>query len=87
MLVQGQQLNKISSLSLSYEAAIDVISSNSTNIANEFLIMFEYLKMLELEDSLSQLKVIHVAGTKGKIRNISGKVSGKLLVVLGPVEG
>jgi len=49
--------------------------------------MFEYLKMLELEDSLSQLKVIHVAGTKGKIRNISGKVSGKLLVVLGPVEG
>lgn len=63
-----------SSLSLSYEAAIDAISStitrrkrvDSTNVANEFLIMFEHLKILELEDSLSQLKVIHVAGTKGK---------------------
>ncbi|XP_020675985.2 LOW QUALITY PROTEIN: folylpolyglutamate synthase-like [Dendrobium catenatum] len=28
--------------------------------------MFEYLKILELEDSMSRLKVIHVAGTKGK---------------------
>lgn len=63
-----------SSLSLSYAAAIDAISStitrrkrvDSTNVTNEFLIMFEYLKILELEESLSQLKVIHVAGTKGK---------------------
>ncbi|WOL04685.1 folylpolyglutamate synthase [Canna indica] len=28
--------------------------------------MFDYLKMLELENAISQLKVIHVAGTKGK---------------------
>ncbi|XP_057866759.1 folylpolyglutamate synthase isoform X2 [Cryptomeria japonica] len=67
-------LNEDSSSPSSYAAAIDAISStitrrkrvDNTNVTEEFLIMFEYLKILDLEESLSRLNVIHVAGTKGK---------------------
>lgn len=61
-----------SNSSSSYGAALDAIYSLMTPRirANEseinFPIMFDYLKILDLEESLSQLKVIHVAGTKGK---------------------
>eukprot|EP00252_Welwitschia_mirabilis_P025037 TRINITY_DN7673_c0_g1_i1.p1 TRINITY_DN7673_c0_g1~~TRINITY_DN7673_c0_g1_i1.p1 ORF type:complete len:632 (-),score=109.41 TRINITY_DN7673_c0_g1_i1:122-2017(-) len=32
----------------------------------QFIFMHDYLKILDMEESLSKLKVIHVAGTKGK---------------------
>jgi folylpolyglutamate synthase len=67
-----RETSNTSSASSSYGAALDAVSSlitpriraNETEI--NFPIMFDYLKILDLEGSLSQLKVIHVAGTKGK---------------------
>ncbi|KAL0922362.1 hypothetical protein M5K25_006341 [Dendrobium thyrsiflorum] len=57
-----------------YEEALNCLSSlitrrtraDGANKGDHFDLMFEYLKILELEDSMSRLKVIHVAGTKGK---------------------
>ncbi|URE09564.1 hypothetical protein MUK42_04561, partial [Musa troglodytarum] len=57
-----------------YEAALNCLSSLITrrsravraNKGDRFDLMFDYLKILELEDAISQLKIIHVAGTKGK---------------------
>ncbi|KAJ4765080.1 Folylpolyglutamate synthase [Rhynchospora pubera] len=58
----------------SYEEAVSCLSSlitssrrtGASNLEDRFNLMFHYLKMLDLDDSMSQLKVIHVAGTKGK---------------------
>ncbi|KAH9315017.1 hypothetical protein KI387_023644, partial [Taxus chinensis] len=58
--------------STSYVAALNALSSIVTprrradETGNNFPIMYEYLKILDLEESLSQLKFIHIAGTKGK---------------------
>lgn len=55
-----------------YEEALDALSSLIVNrrrcdkSGDRFELMFEYVKMLDLEESMSQMKVIHVAGTKGK---------------------
>lgn len=62
------------SVAMAYEEALNCLSSlitrrtraDGTNKGDEFDLLFDYLKMLELDESLSQLKVIHVAGTKGK---------------------
>ncbi|KAH7678170.1 Folylpolyglutamate synthase eukaryota protein [Dioscorea alata] len=62
------------SVAMAYEEALNCLSSlitrrtraDGTNNGDEFDLLFDYLKMLELDESLSQLKVIHVAGTKGK---------------------
>ncbi|XP_023533514.1 folylpolyglutamate synthase-like isoform X2 [Cucurbita pepo subsp. pepo] len=55
-----------------YEEALDVLSSlivsrrRCDKSGDRFELMFEYVKMLDLEESMSKMKVIHVAGTKGK---------------------
>ncbi|KAK7290070.1 hypothetical protein RIF29_04229 [Crotalaria pallida] len=57
-----------------YEEALDALSSLITrrtrvgdvNLGDRFNVLFEYLKMLDLEEAISKMKIIHVAGTKGK---------------------
>ncbi|RWR86143.1 Folylpolyglutamate synthetase [Cinnamomum micranthum f. kanehirae] len=57
-----------------YEKALDSLSSlitrriraDGTDKGYQFELMVEYLKMLELEEPISKMKIIHVAGTKGK---------------------
>lgn len=58
----------------SYDEAMDALSSlitqkyraDASNNGNRFELMFDYVKILELEESISNMKIIHVAGTKGK---------------------
>ncbi|KAK7305793.1 hypothetical protein VNO77_43705 [Canavalia gladiata] len=58
----------------SYEEALDALSSLITkrtrvgdvNVEERFNVLYEYLKMLDLEEAISNMKIIHVAGTKGK---------------------
>lgn len=57
-----------------YEEAMDALSSlitkrsraDKTNKGDRFDLLFDYVKMLDLEEAISQMKIIHVAGTKGK---------------------
>ncbi|XP_018492304.2 folylpolyglutamate synthase isoform X2 [Raphanus sativus] len=61
-------------LSARYQKALDALSSLITkrslfvnnNQSHRFHLLFHYLKVLELEEVVSELKIIHVAGTKGK---------------------
>lgn len=61
-------------VSSAYEEAMAALSSlitkrtraDKSNSGDRFDLLFDYLKMLELEEPISKLKVIHVAGTKGK---------------------
>ncbi|KAL0848126.1 hypothetical protein Bca101_021373 [Brassica carinata] len=57
-----------------YQNALDALSTLITkrslfvnnNQSHRFHLLFHYLKVLELQEAVSQLKIIHVAGTKGK---------------------
>lgn len=57
-----------------YEEALDALSSlitkrsraDKSNNGDRFELLSDYLKILDLDVAISQLKVIHVAGTKGK---------------------
>ncbi|CAH1430637.1 unnamed protein product [Lactuca virosa] len=57
-----------------YDEAMDALSSLITKknradkivVDHRYELMFEYVKILELEEPISQMKIIHVAGTKGK---------------------
>lgn len=57
-----------------YDEAMDALSSlitkrtraDKSNSGDRYDLMFDYLKILELDEPISQMKVIHVAGTKGK---------------------
>ncbi|CAN1251016.1 Folylpolyglutamate synthase [Linum perenne] len=57
-----------------YDKAMDALSSLITkrsrgdkgNKGDGFHFLFDYLKILELEDALADMKIVHVAGTKGK---------------------
>ncbi|KAG4920294.1 hypothetical protein JHK82_049251 [Glycine max] len=57
-----------------YEEALDALSSLITkrtrvgdvNMEERFNVLYKYLKMLDLEEAISNMKIIHVAGTKGK---------------------
>ncbi|XP_034928483.1 folylpolyglutamate synthase isoform X2 [Populus alba] len=57
-----------------YEEAMDALSSlitkrsraDKSNKGDRFDLLFDYLKILELEEAISEMKIIHVAGTKGK---------------------
>ncbi|XP_068643910.1 folylpolyglutamate synthase [Aristolochia californica] len=57
-----------------YEEALDALSSliirrtraDGSNKGDRFDLLFDYLKILDLERPISEMKVIHVAGTKGK---------------------
>ncbi|KAK7321540.1 hypothetical protein VNO77_32290 [Canavalia gladiata] len=69
----GDGYPKPSSLS-PYEEALEAMSSlitrrtraDGTNMGDHFDLLFEYLKMLDLEEPIANMKIIHVAGTKGK---------------------
>ncbi|KAL0728556.1 hypothetical protein Bca4012_024649 [Brassica carinata] len=58
----------------SYEEALAALSSlitkrsraDKSNKGDRFDLVFDYLKILDLEDDMLNMKVIHVAGTKGK---------------------
>ncbi|XP_010554637.1 PREDICTED: folylpolyglutamate synthase isoform X2 [Tarenaya hassleriana] len=57
-----------------YQDALDALSSliskrsraDKNNQFDRFDFLCNYLKILELEDAISEMKIIHVAGTKGK---------------------
>ncbi|OVA17776.1 Folylpolyglutamate synthetase [Macleaya cordata] len=57
-----------------YDEALEALSSlitkrsraDKSNKGDRFDLLFDYIKILELDDSISQMKIIHVAGTKGK---------------------
>ncbi|OWM87461.1 hypothetical protein CDL15_Pgr022572 [Punica granatum] len=57
-----------------YEEAMEALSSlitkrsraDKSNKGDRFDLLFDYLKMLDLDEQISKMKVIHVAGTKGK---------------------
>ncbi|XP_010552856.1 PREDICTED: folylpolyglutamate synthase [Tarenaya hassleriana] len=57
-----------------YAEALDALSSlitkrsraDKSNKGDRFELVFDYLKILNLEEEISKMKVIHVAGTKGK---------------------
>ncbi|KAG4402659.1 hypothetical protein GLYMA_02G251400v4 [Glycine max] len=69
----GKGSPKSSSLS-PYEEAMEALSSlitrrtraDDSNVGDQFSLLYDYLKMLELEEPIANMKVIHVAGTKGK---------------------
>ncbi|KAF7141904.1 hypothetical protein RHSIM_Rhsim06G0126400 [Rhododendron simsii] len=58
-----------------YDEAMDALSSlitkcsraDKTNKGDRFDILYDYIKMLDLEVPISKMKGIHVAGTKGKV--------------------
>ncbi|KAI9102126.1 hypothetical protein K1719_023636 [Acacia pycnantha] len=62
------------SLKSPYEEALDALSSlitrrtraDNSNMGDQFNVLFEHIKMLDLEEPISKMKIIHVAGTKGK---------------------
>ncbi|GLT89092.1 hypothetical protein SLE2022_070920 [Rubroshorea leprosula] len=57
-----------------YEEALDALSSlitkrsraDKSNKGDRFDLLYDYLKILDLDEAISQMKIIHVAGTKGK---------------------
>ncbi|GER26254.1 folylpolyglutamate synthase [Striga asiatica] len=59
---------------LQYDEAMDALSSLITkrsradkkNKGDRFDLLFDYVKILELEEQIKEMKIIHVAGTKGK---------------------
>ncbi|KAL7583384.1 hypothetical protein Lser_V15G44164 [Lactuca serriola] len=65
--------NEASSVS-AYDEAMDALSSlitqksraDTSNSGHRFELLFDYVKILDLEESISKMKIIHVAGTKGK---------------------
>ncbi|KAK7300763.1 hypothetical protein RJT34_11613 [Clitoria ternatea] len=69
----GNESLKSSSLG-PYEEAMEALSSlitrrtraDGTNMGDHFDLLFDYLKMLDLEEPIANMKIIHVAGTKGK---------------------
>ncbi|KAF5794909.1 putative tetrahydrofolate synthase [Helianthus annuus] len=62
-------------LNSAYDEAMDALSSlitkksrSSKPVADQrFDRMFDYVKILDLEEPINQMKIIHVAGTKGKV--------------------
>ncbi|KAL0404149.1 UNVERIFIED_CONTAM: Folylpolyglutamate synthase [Sesamum radiatum] len=58
----------------SYDEAMEALSSlitkrsraDKSNKGDRFHLLFDYTKILELEEPIKQMKIIHVAGTKGK---------------------
>ncbi|CAA0836778.1 Folylpolyglutamate synthase [Striga hermonthica] len=57
-----------------YDEAMDALSSLITkrsradkkNKGDRFDLLFDYVKILELEEQIKEMKIVHVAGTKGK---------------------
>lgn len=57
-----------------YDEVMEALSSlitkrsraDKSNKGDRFDLLFDYIKILELEEPIKQMKIIHVAGTKGK---------------------
>ncbi|EPS61030.1 folylpolyglutamate synthase, partial [Genlisea aurea] len=57
-----------------YDEAMEALSSlitkrsraDKSNKGDRFDLLYDYIKVLELEEAIKQMKIIHVAGTKGK---------------------
>ncbi|KAG0468213.1 hypothetical protein HPP92_017541 [Vanilla planifolia] len=72
--LEGMTGGEPESTARAYEEALSCLSSlitrrtraHGANKGDRFDLMFDYLKVLELDEPVSRLKVIHVAGTKGK---------------------
>nr|XP_043614377.1 folylpolyglutamate synthase-like isoform X2 [Erigeron canadensis] len=70
----GSTDQKLDATAKTYDEAMDNLSSLITqkyradvsNSGNNFNLMFDYVKILDLEEAISKMKIIHVAGTKGK---------------------
>ncbi|KAI3778256.1 hypothetical protein L2E82_07426 [Cichorium intybus] len=71
---KGEPGFRISSSVSAYDEAMDALSSLITKkcradkmvVDHRYELMFDYVKILELEEPISKMKIIHVAGTKGK---------------------
>ncbi|CAN0837686.1 Folylpolyglutamate synthase [Linum grandiflorum] len=58
-----------------YDKAMDALSSlitkrnrgDKSTKGDGFHFLFDYLKILDLEDALADMQIVHVAGTKGKV--------------------
>ncbi|KAK3039643.1 hypothetical protein RJ639_027234 [Escallonia herrerae] len=85
-------------LSPAYESAMEALSSlithqkrgKKSDIGGKYKKldrMSMYTKILGLEEYIAGLKIIHVAGTKGKVGNIRRKFFTVFLGLLEPVEG
>ncbi|XP_041994934.1 folylpolyglutamate synthase-like [Salvia splendens] len=69
-----EEIGSVNTVPSPYDDAMDALSSlitkrsraDKSNNGDRFDILFDYIKMLELEEPIKQMKVIHVAGTKGK---------------------
>ncbi|KAF9595637.1 hypothetical protein IFM89_001510 [Coptis chinensis] len=65
--MQGEQVS-------SYEEALEALSSlitkrsraDKSNKGDRFDLLYDYIKVLELDEAITKMKIIHVAGTKGK---------------------
>ncbi|KAL8218137.1 hypothetical protein R6Q57_021510 [Mikania cordata] len=74
MALEGESGSSKPSSVSAYDEAMDALSSLITKknrshkyVADDrFERMFDYVKIVDLEEPISQMKIIHVAGTKGK---------------------
>ncbi|KAI3777992.1 hypothetical protein L2E82_06931 [Cichorium intybus] len=74
MTKEGEPGFRKSSSVSAYDEAMDALSSLITKksradkmvVDHRYELMFDYVKILELEEPISKMKIIHVAGTKGK---------------------
>ncbi|KAI4370579.1 hypothetical protein MLD38_018920 [Melastoma candidum] len=71
---EGEGEGRVKGMLTPYEEAMEALSSlitkrsraDKSNKGDRFELLFDYLKILDLEDQISKMKIIHVAGTKGK---------------------
>ncbi|KAK4436589.1 Folylpolyglutamate synthase [Sesamum alatum] len=71
---ESDEMSKEKLVVSSYDEAMEALSSlitkrsraDKSNKGDRFDLLFDYIKILELEEPIKQMKIIHVAGTKGK---------------------
>jgi len=63
------------------------VRADTGNRGNQWELMAKYVQILELEEPIAHLKVVHVAGTKGKAGHFGRQVHKVFLVVLEQAEG
>lgn len=71
---QGEGKDEIKPTLSPYEEAMEALSSlitkrsraDKSNKGDKYELLFDYIKILELEEPIKKMKIIHVAGTKGK---------------------
>ncbi|KAL3834018.1 hypothetical protein ACJIZ3_008754 [Penstemon smallii] len=69
-LAKLEAMSQVSAYDEAMEALSSLITKRSradkSNKGDRFDLLFDYVKVLELEEPIKQMKIIHVAGTKGK---------------------